>query len=459
MEKPTFPGFPQILCIFYAEFDIDVGPVVRYEVPEGFVTGQSAPCAHTPTQPDTTAKVTLAASSTGPAPVVGPTYPPFEKTGRSGHTSPDEPGKPSIRPPPAAPYPSDQRKVLSLFQLGSDFIIPQPELKRKLITFYTDQFKILGYPVAIRGEQYQRNELTFNCAFVFRRTDQTACYEPVIKKIAELLEQMEHGIAFLRAGDQKRHLGDILTQLYKDLNHFNESRIVYEPWFNLNLKLFPILPDPPYIHDHEVPVLMSDLARVVDNMWDMTLVRVLEHINGVDHVKKIAERCDIDLELVRSCVQHLLYYECVAVVDILKFTNVYCPLPDIVDTIRKTVSPEEFVAFVSLPDARPVAFADTIRLYFRLKPGVTLSRWMEKANVAATSLDVRRFITFGLVKKLIYRIHKYPISFQPAPCFPVNVARFFSGKYHMDAICTQLNISETDLEDYCRQDRNLHIIH
>ncbi|RKP34987.1 nitrogen permease regulator 2-domain-containing protein [Dimargaris cristalligena] len=395
MEKPFFTGFPQILCIFYAEFDIDIGPVVRYEIPEGF----------------------------GPS---------FSSASRSG---------------------------LTLFDQAADFLIPQAELKRRFVTYYTEKYKILGYPVAISGPQYRRNELTFNCAFVFRRSDKTECFEPVIRKIAELVEHMEHGIEFLVSPHKKSRLPAILAQLYLDLNQFNESRVVYPPWFDLNLKLFPTLKNPPYIYDYEVPVLVSDLAKVINNMWDMTLVNVLERINGVFHLKKIAEQCNIDLELVRSCVQHLLYYECVVLADIFKFTNIYALTADVVDTIWKTVNQEEFVAFVALPEAKPPTFHDAIRLYFDLKPGLTVARWLEKSGIASANIDIRRFLIFGQVKKLIYRIHKYPVSLHPSACFPSNVSRLFNGRYHLDAICTQLNASEAEMEEYCGKDPNLHIIY
>ncbi|KAJ1955742.1 Nitrogen permease regulator 2 [Dispira parvispora] len=243
-----------------------------------------------------------------------------------------------------------------------------------------------------------------------------------------------------------------------DLNQYNESRIVYQPWFDFNLKLFPPLKDPPTIQDHDVPVLTSDLGRVVDDMWDMTLVRVLEHINGVSHVKKIAELCDIDLALVRSCLQQLYYYECIELVDVFKFSNIYALRPDVVCIIQKTVNPDEFVAYVTFPETKPATFQDIIRCYFNLKPGLTVSRWMEKTNIVSFNVDVRRFIIFGIVKGLIYRIHKYPISMQPASCFPNNISKFFSGQYHLDAICTQLNMSEEDMEEYCAMDPKLRII-
>ncbi|KAJ1969813.1 Nitrogen permease regulator 2 [Dimargaris xerosporica] len=464
MDPSHFSGFPEILCIFYAEFDIRKGSIVRYEVPEGFVTRKCVKASKDlVSQPKTPATHYPRVSA-----VSGPSQlPTATANGGAGLIVPDTTApRPTAPPETSAPKRvelcadrSSAPLVYSLFDLSCDFIIPHhAELNRRVVTYYADDYKIIGYPVAIKGEQYKRNELSFNCAFVFRRSDKTDCFEPVIRKVAKVLEAMEYGIEFLRIPDKKSRLPDILTQLYMDLNQYNESRIVYHPWFDFNLKLFPALKNPPFVADHEVPVLVSDLGRVIDDMWDMTLVRVIEQINGVYHVKKIAERCNLDLELVRSCVQHLLYYECLVIVDIFKFSNIYALQPHVVEKIAQHVTPEEFIAYVTLPDCKPPSFQDTIRYYFSLKPGLTVSRWMDKCGIAHSNVDIRRFIAFGVVKNLIYRVHKYPISMQPATHFPPNVARFFNGQHHLDAICTQLNLSEADMEEYCKTDANLYII-
>ncbi|KAJ1657845.1 Nitrogen permease regulator 2 [Dispira simplex] len=461
MDSSHFQGFPRILCVFYAEFDLDLGPKLRFEIPQGFFS-QTLATKDKSTKPDFTPRND---SSNQPSSM--------DDTARSSPQSnralPSAGQEASAlgsiiqtadltHAPVQIPARFGAGIKLTLFDLVSTFLIPHAELNRKLIVYYTEHYQIMGFPVVIKGEKYTRNELSFNCGLVFERDAQTTCFEPIIKKIAQLLELMEHGIEFLRRPEKKSCLGPILSQLYMDLNQYNESRIVYQPWFDFNLKLFPPLKDPPTIEDYDVPVLTSDLGRVVDDMWDMTLVRVLEHINGVSHVKKIAELCDIDLALVRSCLQQLYYYECIEVVDVFKFSNIYALRPDVVRTIQKTVNPDEFVAYVTYPETKPATFQDIIRFYFNLKPGLTVSRWMEKTNIVSFNVDVRRFIIFGMVKGLIYRIHKYPISMQPASCFPNNVSKFFSGQYHLDAICTQLNMSEEDMEEYCAMDPKLRII-
>ena len=51
--------------------------------------------------------------------------------------------------------------------------------------------KIIGCPVSIANKKYDRNALMFNCCFLFDGDTRTARYEPVVKKLANYLTQLE----------------------------------------------------------------------------------------------------------------------------------------------------------------------------------------------------------------------------------------------------------------------------
>lgn len=42
----------------------------------------------------------------------------------------------------------------------------------------------------------------------------------------------------------------------------------------INLKLFPTYPNPPPVHDYEVPVCTVDLQKMVSVNWDLTIQKV-----------------------------------------------------------------------------------------------------------------------------------------------------------------------------------------
>ncbi|KAF9570600.1 Nitrogen permease regulator 2 [Lunasporangiospora selenospora] len=55
------------------------------------------------------------------------------------------------------------------------------------------------------------------------------------------------------------------------------------------------------------------------------------------------------------------------------------------------------------------SFAKIFSLYSSLQYGVVLQDWIEQNHTANYNIDVRRFISFGVIKGFLYRVHKYPI--------------------------------------------------
>ena len=74
---------------------------------------------------------------------------------------------------------------------------------------------------------------------------------------------------------------------------------------------------------YEVPVQVRDLKTVVTLNWDLTIQRIIPFIDGIRHVKKIAVESGVDTALVRRCIQQLVYYRCVVMIDIFQYTNMY----------------------------------------------------------------------------------------------------------------------------------------
>jgi hypothetical protein len=92
----------------------------------------------------------------------------------------------------------------------------------------------------------------------------------------------------------------------------------------INLKLFPTYANPPPVKDWDVPVALLDLKGKNEGNWDLTMAKVgvlravryqqrltcsaqiFPFIDGVNHVKRIAQLADADLELTRQCMEHLL---------------------------------------------------------------------------------------------------------------------------------------------------------
>lgn len=82
----------------------------------------------------------------------------------------------------------------SLFDFNSvsEYIIPKQELCNRLINICTPTgYRVLGYPVRIPGQQYERNFLIYNLAFVFSETGEIGSYIPVVRRLAITFKQLE----------------------------------------------------------------------------------------------------------------------------------------------------------------------------------------------------------------------------------------------------------------------------
>ena len=176
----------------------------------------------------------------------------------------------------------------------------------------------------------------------------------------------------------------------------------------INLKLFPTYPNPPEVRDWDVPVLTIDLANHFSGSWDLTLVRLIPFIDGVSHTRRIAQLAEVDLELTRQCIQHLLYYSYAVVIDIFQYSNMYAVRPQIASIADVAEIGIECAEYVSVP-GHPVPTVPTLmRMYSMLRQGRMVSDWIEELGQDARSIDVRRLVTFGVINGFLRRVHRYP---------------------------------------------------
>jgi nitrogen permease regulator 2-like protein len=239
----------------------------------------------------------------------------------------------------------------------------------------------------------------------------------------------------------------------EDLNNYCECMIPIDELNTLNIKLFPTLPNPVSVKDWYVPLFTVRIETLVDENWDLTMLRIIPFINGVNSVKKIASLADADVKLTRKCVKHLLYYGCVILLDIFSFNAIYAPTAEFSNLIVKdqdmqrecaryintafspsatSKSPEEALVIderrtsnLSTPQTInnlndedifpltskgvPIDGVTIIRLYANLRQGTTVREWYTSNAGLLVNIDIRRFITFGVIKGFLYRVHRYAL--------------------------------------------------
>lgn len=461
------------------------------------------------------------------------------------------------------PAPADSSvPALFDFRALSAVLIPPPPLCNipcniltpRVRPYHDAAHRILSHPVCIESESYPRNAFTFNCGLVVPAAADFSSYLPVVKKLATLFRGWEEQGRFLsgdlggqshvtassglrRDFEDDDELDDddddddndsngeaepahpttsriyaILEILLEDLNSYGETQIPLPPPFadTLNLKLFPTYAPPPPLHPWQVPLLTVPPTALLDTPeMDLTMARVLPHVDGVNSVARISLLADADLKLVRKAIRHLLFYGCCLLLDIFAFGAIYAPTESVATFVEDEAMQEECLAYCRLPSSShsqpqpppPSAAAggapvqtpsgtgasagggggtgDTatattttshpkppplltkdflIELYTSLSQGLTLRAWCAEwasspaAPVSSSSpsrppvgsatttttpssnppptsssrtprstgvnpadiLDLRRFITFGVIRGFLYRVHRYAILVSPA---------------------------------------------
>jgi hypothetical protein len=104
-----------------------------------------------------------------------------------------------------------------------------------------------------------------------------------------------------------------------------------------------------------------------------------------------------------------------------------------------------------------------------------LRQWIREYSKLLRGIDVRRFISFGVIKGFLYRVHRYPVhadslngdkklSEKKRPLLRYVIVRVgltfrhLNGRKHMDALCTMLDSSVRDVEDQLAEIEKVHWI-
>jgi len=118
----------------------------------------------------------------------------------------------------------------------------------------------------------------------------------------------------------------------------------------INLKLFPTYPNPQTVYNYHVPVCTVDVNKMMNSNWDITVQKVASHINGVNHVKRIAELANVKPEWTRQSMEHMMYYGCIIMTDIFQYSNVYAVKPEITRLFdAKYGLAQECLRYIMLP--------------------------------------------------------------------------------------------------------------
>lgn len=325
-------------------------------------------------------------------------------------------------------------EALIHFSEISTYIIPPYELCGRSLSVCVagerGRYRILGWPISLENEAYARNRFTFNVCYVVRehagghasRASQVSSWERVVRKTALFFRALEVEDGILAAeedsqGSQESEsvLNALLRQTFEQLNTYREACVRVDKIHVLNLRLENTTSkSPPKVKDWQVPLLIRSLPSQKEWTWDLTLAKIAPHIDGINHIARIAERADVEAKLVRHAVRGLIFHERVRLLDIFHFQAIYTLTPDFTYFVQDTAMQEECQRYISGPasDQKPTT-KHVLALYAALTSTNQSVQDFVLTNQSSLlhniSIDIRRFITFGVLKDFLRRVHKYAL--------------------------------------------------
>ncbi|XP_033330459.1 nitrogen permease regulator-like 2 isoform X2 [Megalopta genalis] len=368
-----------------------------------------------------------------------------------------------------------------IFDNVSVYIIPKAQLQRSTITVTLKDYKILGFPVKIDDKKYARNAFYFNLCFVCDAGARTVHYEPVVKKMSDFLMALEIENCFLSASDDKTRLAEMLQQVMQDLNMHKmctltgkkyskpillpryiknmKYNVLLEGTMTSHLKVIKLAPEPKPVLDHQVPIFFEGREAFQSDQWDLTTQQVLPYIDGFNHVARIAAEADVENNLVKSCVQNLVYYGVVTLIPIFQYSNVYAATSKLKVLAENTKLQERCIAYASKFPRQPAYLRDIYRMYASMTHGSSMRDLCQRLNPQNLRINERRLVQFGLIEGLIRRVYKYPICLPGLPCSDEMknnpVYKYFTGTYSLDEICCSTGQSAAQIEDIVERDPNV----
>ena len=352
------------------------------------------------------------------------------------------------------------------FDSISNYLIPKPDLERKLQTINALGLKVIGYPIGIDHSRYPRNRLIFNVCFICQPNMRTFHYEPLVKKLNKYFEELELDCQFISNATNREKIPKILESIRLKLNEFKACKLEMTSSTMINLKIVRVHPDPQEVQDEEVPLLLTPKNLLRLNKWDLTTQQIVPYIDGYRHVSRIAIEADVELSLVKACIQNLIYYGIVKLIPIFQYSNSYLPTQRLVELYENESLRNDCIRYVAktsnsselLPD-----FKSIFRIFCSMNYGITMRDLCLQFNPSISNIDERRLIRFGLMNGLIRRIHRYPVLLENRnENGGGELDRFFDGEHNYDRICCKVakqNLSVKELNEDVEQRDDIVLIY
>ena len=208
----------------------------------------------------------------------------------------------------------------------------------------------------------------------------------------------------------------LLKRIYTQINNENHCFIMTDIHHFLCINIqtpekYSFIP--PLIKDYEVPLPLIDLKPVEQyfDVYDPNLSKLISQIDGVSYVKQIAKDTSLDIDIIKLCLQNLIFNKVITMIDIFQFSNIYITTNEIHNFMSSNKKQEECLKFVVKEEfVDKIDRIELINLFICLTNKIPLKDFILENSAKIAKINISKFIQYGLIHKLIRRVHYYPIQ-------------------------------------------------
>eukprot|EP00035_Acanthoeca_spectabilis_P011167 m.196359 g.196359 ORF g.196359 m.196359 type:complete len:396 (-) comp15254_c0_seq1:2573-3760(-) len=355
------------------------------------------------------------------------------------------------------------------------YLISKPELAGKVLTVRTERHRLVSCPIHIIGDRYPRNYLLFNVAAVFAADVDVAPFEPVVRKLALALRSVELETGYI-VGEGKSHLQRVLDSVRWELNHSGRVDVPIDLANTLRLQIPSAREVCPQVELQEVPVPLVDLKALPREHLDWAITEILPYIDGANYAKAIAERSEVHIAIVLKALSCLAARRLVAMVPAFQFHSLYLVTREVgrllVDAEFQRQC-EHFTHFGSQPCLGAPALFELYCSFTPRDTYWTVADFLERHNCPKLGVDVRRFIYFGVIHRLLRKVARHPIRDTGGALEDMKEAdiesfervedkvpaQLLEGNHTTDQICCDVEISFRQLGELLDSDPYTHFFY
>ncbi|KAH8740948.1 hypothetical protein FG386_002494 [Cryptosporidium ryanae] len=307
----------------------------------------------------------------------------------------------------------------SFFSLITHYLLPDSHFEDNTLSIIIDdRWRAVGVPIFIEGSHYLRNSFQFTVCIIVNDHSRDINKELYTRHIARIVglgfKQLEEECGILHyycvgidntEGELKkinkksqnispfpRDISEIIENVRYQLNSIQKVHLNFTHKNALSFKIRP----PSYdfcINPEDVPYPMTkwSLNNIKYLGVDILFIQVLEQIDGKNTVFDISYLCSIPLYDVITCLKHLVFYHMIKIIDMFSIENKYRYIGA---NLGKEDIIYKYLCFECDNNGNVKTFT---KKYYN---------YLVENNIK----NIRKFVSIGVSKKKIARLHEYPIA-------------------------------------------------